>query len=417
MASDSAISGTIRAKTSVWWDLEECEVPKGFDVEVIAQNIKTALLKMNYCGPVSFFVYADTTELPSLLRKAFKITGMSLCHLPAGLKANRDKKILFDMLFWAVDNPAPANFLLISGDQKDFSNELKGFDMRGFNILLAHPANASDALFQGAKSVWHWTSLLCGGFPIASCEFHPQSLQGQAQDASQFKWAPHEFLQSSKPKFPAIPIPIMFPQENIQHFNDRLKRQRNIKNNEPQKLFSYKNRYQLDECQPLPEYKSTGVCIALHYLREEMMIPTKDNIQDVIRYGDVDDRNFDVEEALNMELEHDMVVTQNLGDLSLYLPRNWDLWECVNPEGGAEDQYSKATWDLIQNYLSSFDGSVEMIISECRYEACLKLKNSCLRNFRLGRIQQIMNMIVAKGWIWPFPDGWHPVSVTLPERE
>lgn len=89
MASGSAIS-TIRgkynaAKISVWWDMQECEVPTGFDVEVVIQNIKTALQKINYCGPVSFSVYGDTTRLPSLARKSLESTDISLCHVPAGI--------------------------------------------------------------------------------------------------------------------------------------------------------------------------------------------------------------------------------------------------------------------------------------------------------------------------------------------
>ncbi|KAK1354416.1 hypothetical protein POM88_047672 [Heracleum sosnowskyi] len=52
-----------------------------------------------------------------------------------------------------------------------------------------------------------------------------------------------------------------------------------------------------------------------------------------------------------------------------------------------------------------------------RYDASLKLRNLCLRNFRLGKVQQIVNMIIAKGWIFPFPDGWKPVSITLPRRD
>lgn len=65
------------------------------------------------------------------------------------------------MLFWAVDNPAPANYLLISGD-RDFSNALHQLRMRRYNILLAQPQKASAPLIAAAKSVWLWTSLSAG---------------------------------------------------------------------------------------------------------------------------------------------------------------------------------------------------------------------------------------------------------------
>lgn len=73
------------------------------------------------------------------------------------------------MLFWAVDNPAPSNYLLISGD-RDFSNALHQLRMRRYNILLAQPQKASAPLVAAAKSVWLWTSLLAGGPPLSSGE-------------------------------------------------------------------------------------------------------------------------------------------------------------------------------------------------------------------------------------------------------
>ncbi|XP_010276554.1 PREDICTED: uncharacterized protein LOC104611264 [Nelumbo nucifera] len=155
----------VSAKTSVWWDIENCQVPKGCDPHAIAQNISSALAKMNYCGPVSISAYGDTNRLPASVQHALSSTGVALYHVPAGVKDASDKKILVDMLFWAVDNPAPANYLLISGD-RDFSNALHQLRMRRYNILLAQPQNASAPLIAAAKSVWLWTSLLAGGSPL-----------------------------------------------------------------------------------------------------------------------------------------------------------------------------------------------------------------------------------------------------------
>ncbi|KAL1350767.1 hypothetical protein AAHE18_06G048300 [Arachis hypogaea] len=157
------------AKTSVWWDIENCHVPKGCDPHAIAQNISSALVRMNYCGPVSVSAYGDTTRIPASVQHALSSTGISLNHVPAGVKDASDKKILVDMLFWAVDNPAPANYLLISGD-RDFSNALHQLRMRRYNILLAQPQKASAPLVAAAKSVWLWTSLLAGGPPLTNGE-------------------------------------------------------------------------------------------------------------------------------------------------------------------------------------------------------------------------------------------------------
>ncbi|KAM0947552.1 putative NYN domain, limkain-b1-type, meiosis regulator and mRNA stability factor 1 [Dioscorea sansibarensis] len=154
------------AKTSVWWDIENCQVPKGCDPHLIAQNIRSGLAEMEYKGAVAIWAYGDTGNIPAAIQKALSSTGVSLNHVPAGVKDASDKKILVDMLFWAVDNPPPANFLLISGD-RDFSNALHQLRMRRYNVLLAQPPSASQALVAAAKTVWLWTSLVSGGGPIS----------------------------------------------------------------------------------------------------------------------------------------------------------------------------------------------------------------------------------------------------------
>ncbi|PIN14841.1 hypothetical protein CDL12_12527 [Handroanthus impetiginosus] len=159
----------VKAKISVWWDIENCHVPKTCDPHTIAQNISSALVKMNYCGPVSISAYGDTTRISPAVQQALNSTGIALNHVPAGVKDASDKKILVDMLFWAVDNPAPANYLLISGD-RDFSNALHQLRMRRYNILLAQPQKASAPLLAAAKSVWLWTSLSAGGPALTNVE-------------------------------------------------------------------------------------------------------------------------------------------------------------------------------------------------------------------------------------------------------
>ncbi|KAI5658339.1 hypothetical protein M9H77_27132 [Catharanthus roseus] len=167
--SGTAEAQYAKAKISVWWDIENCQVPKGCEPHMIAQNISSALVKINYCGPVSISAYGDTTRISPSIQQALNSTGIALNHVPAGVKDASDKKILVDMLFWAVDNPAPANYLLISGD-RDFSNALHQLRMRRYNILLAQPQRASVPLIAAAKSVWLWTSLVTGGPPLTNNE-------------------------------------------------------------------------------------------------------------------------------------------------------------------------------------------------------------------------------------------------------
>ncbi|CAH9050564.1 unnamed protein product [Cuscuta epithymum] len=186
-------------KISVWWDIENCQVPRNFDPHVIAQNISSALVAMNYCGPVSISAYGDTTKLSPSLQHALNSTGISLNHVPAGAKDASDKKILVDMLFWAVDNPPPANYLLISGD-RDFSNALHQLRMRRYNILLAQPQKASPALVAASKSVWLWTSLISGAPPLTNTELKQLVVQVGIsthlnQSSNTFRESPHHSNQ------------------------------------------------------------------------------------------------------------------------------------------------------------------------------------------------------------------------------
>ena len=75
----------VTAKTSVWWDIENCQVPKNCDPHTIAQNISSALVKMNYCGPVSISAYGDTNRIPASVQHALSSTGIALNHVPAGI--------------------------------------------------------------------------------------------------------------------------------------------------------------------------------------------------------------------------------------------------------------------------------------------------------------------------------------------
>ncbi|CAF2144885.1 unnamed protein product [Brassica napus] len=158
-----------RAKTSVWWDIENCAVPKGCDAHGITQKLSTALANMNYCGPLSISSYGNTDLIPKAVQLALSSTGISLNHVPSGRKEASDKKILVDIFLWVVENPPPANIMLISGDI-DFSDALHRLRMRRYNILLAHPQNISPSLVASAKTSWLWRSLLlASGSSFTQC--------------------------------------------------------------------------------------------------------------------------------------------------------------------------------------------------------------------------------------------------------
>ncbi|XP_062084510.1 uncharacterized protein LOC133790763 [Humulus lupulus] len=618
----------VGAKTSVWWDIENCQVPKGCDPHAIAQNISSALVKINYCGPVSISAYGDTHNIPSSVQQALSSTGIALNHVPAGVKDASDKKILVDMLFWAVDNPAPANYLLISGD-RDFSNALHQLRMRRYNILLAQPQKASAALIAAAKSVWLWTSLSSGGSPLTtgessqlvngsqvsqpfkpdasqfsvSAEMHQTSLpmgylgyqetlpipnqkpsnvgrgvdpktkgRNNKKNPSQptvsrassvptgthenknndypfqlehlqgknFKKAPHEYFGGGSgsngnhnisnppnhypspmmpnnphmqpapfgsdnrfhpnphfrpapprpdgPRFSSVPsrpdgprfssAPLNVPdigKLGINQYNNYAQNPPNVQNrtgedfkpssteslnpnsfNAPQKSHNFQsgqafhhdamnNRYPRSSefsappapfgannvpnngiwgtqgCAPPSEYVQglIGVILlALNSLKLEKLMPTEVNITDCIRFGDPKHRNTDVRKALDCAIEQHMVVKQNLGAVQLYVGKNEKLWKCVNTIGGNLNLYPKPTWDRIQKFITSSSGRSAVLASQCKYEAALILRKSCLEELSLGEALQVLNLIIGvKKWINHHHSGWQPITIALAETK
>ncbi|KAG7566683.1 NYN domain limkain-b1-type [Arabidopsis suecica] len=653
VAAEMAEAQYVRAKTSVWWDIENCQVPKGLDAHGIAQNITSALQKMNYCGPVSISAYGDTNRIPLSIQHALNSTGIALNHVPAGVKDASDKKILVDMLFWALDNPAPANFMLISGD-RDFSNALHGLRMRRYNVLLAQPLKASVPLVHAAKTVWLWTSLSAGGIPFTRAEslqlvanqttptsgsemstqecippsqpldsnfdsrrvfdnkpkvkYLPKSSnhqpvmpkaqetkpnnnyrQQQNTQGKQFKKAPHEFFGSEPsvstsrpppnlpssnvntfpgnvmtnpqnqnqnqynypprpgpfpprqpypnpdpswnngnsipnhaqnyypnagrpgasnmrppygnvfrpyrpenlnppigngfrpmqhprndgPRFPSPPLLTapdisnlsvsQYPSQtqNRPNFNPQVrqefrpKTESSYSHNGPNKGYiprtssapvthsttttgytnssspgvppsqppvvtgsgSSNGMWGTQECPPPSEYVQGLIGVILHalnILKTEKVMPTEPNISDCIQYGDPKHRGTDIKKALESALEHHMIVVTNVGKLKLYIGKNEALWNCVNPLGANAKQYPKATWDRIQEFLTSSSGRVAFTATQCRYEAAQVLKKECLKELTLGDILQILNITATtKKWITHHQTGWKPITISL----
>lgn len=356
------------AKTSVWWDIENCEVPKRCEPHAIAQNISSALAKMNYRGPVSIIAYGDTMRIPTSVQQALSSTGISLNHVPAGVKDASDKKILVDMLFWAVDNPAPANYLLISGD-RDFSYGLHQLRMRRYNILLAKPQQASVPLIAAAKTVWLWTSLLAGGIP--------SSVQGQSQQA---------------------------PGNTTHERNTETPKRSNSGTEGASKSFEYNQEF------------IRVILQALKTLKKEKIMPTKENIDDCIKYGDVKNRDTNVKKALKTAIKQQMVVKQTSGNVELYVPKNEGLWKCVKHTEGNPEDYPIEAVDAIKVLLRIPSGRSAIMASQCRYEAGTIIKRRCLKELPLGDILEILDMVITrKKWILHQPMGWQPIKITLQE--
>ncbi|KAI3982108.1 hypothetical protein MKX01_019014 [Papaver californicum] len=151
---------------TIFWDIENCQVPSDVCPEDVAGNIRMALRVhpiFQGAAVTLFSTYGDFSAFPKRLREGCQRTGVKLVDVPNGRKDAADKAILVDMFLFALDNPPPSTILLISGDV-DFSPALHILGQRGYTIILVIPAGVavSSSLTKAGRFVWDWPSVARG---------------------------------------------------------------------------------------------------------------------------------------------------------------------------------------------------------------------------------------------------------------
>ncbi|KAA8531466.1 hypothetical protein F0562_006181 [Nyssa sinensis] len=74
--------------------MENCQVPKGCEPYSIVQNISFALIKMNYCGPVSISAYGDDDEEILDLKRQICIIEFGNFRSEFGLSTRRSQLLV-----------------------------------------------------------------------------------------------------------------------------------------------------------------------------------------------------------------------------------------------------------------------------------------------------------------------------------
>ncbi|WJX79914.1 hypothetical protein P8452_62986 [Trifolium repens] len=454
------------AKISVWWDIENCQVPRNFNPNTIAQNITAALFNSNFHGPLSISAYGDTTRLPPHVQHALSSTGVSLHHVPAGVKDASDKKILVDMLLWAVDNPAPANYLLISGD-RDFSNALHQLRMRRYNVLLAQPFCASAPLTAAAKFVWSWPVLIAGGPPRNNLTNQNPNFSNKLIYQPKLPNSIQESVQIQKPE-----------SDDNNNNNNSINNDNSVINAEQSKsskLFRFPHQFfKNNDTTMIPTgtnlKNNAGSSHDLNH-NKQLMLPISSSGYDespilsasapiVARedtksissslttllksdnnpncgvgggqeFSDVNLKQKNsssgggseqllVSNALDFAIEQQRVVEKDYANksLNLYLVANENQWKCVNPLGGLPSHFPEAIWVRIEKFLASSPGRLAILASRSKYEASLILKRLCLEELVLGDVLTILEIIITiKKWIIPCHSRWQPIRISVTEAK
>ncbi|XP_010427660.1 PREDICTED: uncharacterized protein LOC104712455 [Camelina sativa] len=158
-------TGRSTAHTCVFWDVQDFPVPKGRDPDSVYENIKLALANKGFAGIVHIRAYGRKNKVWD----DFLLDGITV--IPEGDKDARVKRMIRDVLFWALDNrvhPSAQRIVMVIsehiGQDLDFLSVLQGLHSREYKILLADVASVKQPEFVSEE--WLWRSLFDGGDPI-----------------------------------------------------------------------------------------------------------------------------------------------------------------------------------------------------------------------------------------------------------
>ncbi len=155
---------------AIFWDVDNCTPPTGSSGRSVALAVRAAMQNLEIGPIVSFKAYLELsseTLTPSAaqvqLRSELQGCGVSLIDTPkSGRKDVADKMMITDLLAYAIDQPAPATVVLISGD-RDFAYPLGILRNRGYNVVLVTPPiGAVPILEASANVVMSWRQDVLG---------------------------------------------------------------------------------------------------------------------------------------------------------------------------------------------------------------------------------------------------------------
>ncbi|XP_071550871.1 meiosis regulator and mRNA stability factor 1 isoform X2 [Panulirus ornatus] len=128
----------------VFWDIENCQVPKGLSATHVVQAIRERFF--NGHRETEFMCVCDTLKEHSKILEELNDAQVNVVHVGSTVKNAADDKLLQSMRRFADIHGTGATIILISGDS-NFATEL--YDLRyrkNLRVILVHNAHAQDSL-------------------------------------------------------------------------------------------------------------------------------------------------------------------------------------------------------------------------------------------------------------------------------
>ncbi|KAH7916025.1 NYN domain-containing protein [Hygrophoropsis aurantiaca] len=148
---------------AIFWDYENCSPPSSLLGYDIVNNIRRMA---HVFGSVNTFKaylgLSDQSVKSTSLRSELQSSGVSLIDCPHnGRKDVADKMILVDMLTFAIDHPAPATIVLITGD-RDYAYAVSTLRLRRYRVVLIVPPAVHSSLQAQASIIVDWSFGILG---------------------------------------------------------------------------------------------------------------------------------------------------------------------------------------------------------------------------------------------------------------
>ncbi|CAH8266397.1 unnamed protein product [Arabidopsis lyrata] len=142
-------------KGVVWWDIDRCPVPNGYDASLVGPRINQMLQSFGFYDPLTIIAIGSLRYTSSHVMRAISSSGIVSKHVPFG-----GPSIIEDVLTWANTNPPPAKIILVTSSSlmECMSPALYSLEEKGYNILLACTQTLPEGLNRYVN--WRWEDLL-----------------------------------------------------------------------------------------------------------------------------------------------------------------------------------------------------------------------------------------------------------------
>lgn len=128
-----------------------------------------------------------------------------------------------DMLIYAMDNPAPATIIVISGD-RDFAYAISTLRLRQYDIVLITLSNAHISLTSQASLCYDWIMEVLGinDSEASPAQTHPEA-NGVRGDADGFRFPPLKMGPTLRPNTPNKAANVLLPKSSPRKQSTRLR--------------------------------------------------------------------------------------------------------------------------------------------------------------------------------------------------